>query len=720
MSIYSLKTREKAKPTGLNDQIEQIRAFAADNAGLTNSEVTSAALATESLQEHQVALFSNSVANMTAGLEKIAGSLGHTATYTRAQIDAGVVGGMISGDIPAFFRYPVKHAVAAMENMSVVTMPSVTDAFDTRTLAVESYDEKPNRDASVYTVSYNMQVARQDDFSEAFFKTIVVPPDQIGYVVDVRLVQVYDDLKRNVSGAFDNFGKRNIIRAMIDPTILKNDQTKVIPVVRAQSVLNFVDPAIIAPRSILNEGEAITTAPLKMGAPAFNLIDLSQTDTLLANGVMDRTDALDPTVALATLYVKAGDDILKFNTQNLPTAPFTNVTIGLNREMNLNFRTASLLVNANTKLIDGSAPVTLAAVAAGNYIVRLSVNVNGNIDLQTSGTSVFSNNLRVDSILNTAGEKMDLTVTPALDIVTIINAATVIGYDLYANRTNSNKRQRGQLVDTVTVRQVYNVPLRGPVSVPRPVSSDGSTDSSDLLALINITHARCSNSAVGALLAAGDTLADYVDSRDTSGLGPDTMGIGRHVVRAAYFNETLDVLTSIDSLSSHNRAQDIQQLLVSKIRDMAFRLYSDSGYKPAADQLAGGYSKPPVVLVGTDTVIVNYIMRDGDLRTLGANFDIRVVSTSDQRMKGKIAVTFVLPDGADNERPHPLQFGNMAYKPEVVSVLPISRNGATSKELTVQPSYLHIVNLPVLGFINVRNIPDAATTKIPLRTKAVV
>jgi hypothetical protein len=60
----------------------------------------------------------------------------------------------------------------------------------------------------------------------------------------------------------------------------------------------------------------------------------------------------------------------------------------------------------------------------------------------------------------------------------------------------------------------------------------------------------------------------------------------------------------------------------------------------------------------------------------------------------------------------------MVWKPELTLVLPISRNGQISKELTVSPSFTHIVNLPVLGVIEVTGITDSLN-RTPLYMKTV-
>jgi hypothetical protein len=61
-----------------------------------------------------------------------------------------------------------------------------------------------------------------------------------------------------------------------------------------------------------------------------------------------------------------------------------------------------------------------------------------------------------------------------------------------------------------------------------------------------------------------------------------------------------------------------------------------------------------------------------------------------------------------------MHFGNMAWKPELTLVLPLHRNGANSKELTVQPSFLHVTNLPIMASIVVKGISDVVAAKVPV------
>ena len=142
-----------------------------------------------------------------------------------------------------------------------------------------------------------------------------------------------------------------------------------------------------------------------------------------------------------------------------------------------------------------------------------------------------------------------------------------------AYRTNANRRQRGQLVDQTRYTQFYNVPLRSPICTLHPTAGTGVEDTSDVEALMLLTRVRIGNEAVTALLDAARLLSQYIDSRDPVGIGPDVLGVSRFFVRPTFFQETIDMNLAVDSLKSHERSEDMQSVLVNKIRDYAYRMY---------------------------------------------------------------------------------------------------------------------------------------------------
>lgn len=694
------------KPATIVGQLVEGLQHNVKDSQMVSAASTKSAISIESLNDSQRHGLTSTIQGLSTAIESIATELGLGAKMTEAQKRAGVIGGLMAGD----YRSALTHKgspMVATENAVIVQGFDSGDSLSERSFSLEAYDERENRNAVVYSIAYNMQAARQDEFGETFFPTLVLTPDQVGFGVSVNLMQVYDAVERKISGSVTDFKRKNIIRAVVDHTILKKEQTRVVPVHRAQSAANFVDGALVAASDVSIEGETIHTAPIAVGKKV-DLLGLSQTDALVAAGLMDMTDSLDPYIQLSNVYVKVGADVLKFPTLNVPMSNFTYSTQNNQSLMTMNFVSNSLLVNKNTKAVDGSALADLAAIVTGDLVVRLEINMSGTVNIQTGETQVFGNGVAVYTVQDAAGVQQDLGSGAAKAIADLIAAdGSVIGYDIQAYRTNMNRRQRGQLIDVTKFTQLYNVPLRSPITTIHPINTDGATDASDVQALITATRIRVSNEAVTALLNAASLLGAYVDARDELGNGPDVLGVGRWFVKATYFKEAVNVSASIDSIKSHERAQDMQSVLINKLRDHAYRMYRDSEYKAAADALQGGNSATPVVIIGTDPVLARYINLTGDLRTLGGEFDVRIVTTLDKRVAGKIFMTFGVFDESRNTTPNPLNFGNMIWGPELVLTANISRGNTTSKETVVQPRYAFVTHMPVMTEIDVTGVKES-------------
>lgn len=708
MTVFKKKSGNVAIQSTLGRMVAMLQEQVG-NQQMVTSALGKSALSMESIDDSAMHALTTVSGQLEAALESISMDLGISKLTTQAQSQAATIAGVLAGDYKGFMARKQDALGVSTEAIGVV-MSNASDALSERAFGLEAYDERENRNAVIYSIAYNYQAARQDEFGETFFPTITLTPENVGFGITVNLMMVYDGYERKISGTFEDFKKRNIIRAVADASVLKKDATKITPAYRAQNADKFA--VGFAPTAVVIEGESIPTAPLAFGKK-LDLLALSQTDALMSTGTMDMTDTLDPTINLLNVYAKFGADVLKFNTSNLPLSNFTFSTQNNYRVETLSFTTSSILINKATLNADGSALADLSAIVTSDYIVRLELNVTGQVNIETGETQVFGNHVSVHSVHDVDGNALDMTVGAVATLVGVINAGVLAGYDLQAFRTNANRRQRGQFVDVTRYTQLYNVPLRSPITSIHPATVDGQTDASDVQALVTATRIRTSNEAVTTLLATAQLLSEYVDSRDVAGVGPDLLGVGRFFVRPAFMQESIDMLAMIDSIKSHERAADIQAVLVNKLRDMAYQLYRDSEYKAAADALAGGIAPVPEVIIGTDPVIARYLNVTGDLRTLGGEFNVRIVSTLDTRMKGKIAMAFGVMDETRNTQPNPLNFGNMVWAPELVLTANLSRGNTYSRETVVQPKFLFVVNTPIMGLLQVSGIP-ATLNKVPV------
>ena len=709
-NLFSAKTGRQEDTSYTGKVLSAVRTVLNDVKSTTSLVEVSRNLGLESMNDGMIGQLNTALQTMEQRTASMVARLGIEGISTQQQ-SSMVAAAIASADLRTFAGRGL--SMESIEGAKgVVGSAVMSDAFANRLPAMEAYDESNNRDSVVYTVAYNFLAAKQNDFGEAFYPTHVVSNDNVGVTVSLRLIQVYDDIKRNVNGALARFNRKNIVKALIDSTILKNEMTRVVPVVRPASLANFVDPALVPAAAVVLEGESINTAPLKVGVE-MDIIGLSQTDTLLAAGIMDRTDGLDRSINLQNVYIQVGADVLSYNVSNLATSNFLAQPQENYKRHALNFNSHSLVVNKSKKRADNTNLVELADVVTEDLILQLKINMTGTVNIEEGGLVVYGNSVKIEKAFDANGVELALTHAKVAPLVTKFATAEIFGYTLKAYRNNLNKRQRGQLLDTTYQNQTWTLPLRSPVSVIRPPNADSQTDSGDLASLVAATFVRTSNEAVTTLLETAALLKEFVDSRVPTSLAPDLFGVARELVEPTYIGETLDVNAVINSVSSHEKAADIQAVLAQKIRDIGSRLYRDSGFQAVVETKVAGIDGEPTIIVGTDPMTARYLMVDGDTRLTGPTFNYKVVTTSDERMQGKLVIALGYPDQTEGTL-NPIHFGYMLWSPEATIVIPQARGDQISKELTVMPRFRHITNVPVMGMVEVKNIPDVVSKKISI------
>jgi hypothetical protein len=490
---------------------------------------------------------------------------------------------------------------------------------------------------------------------------------------------------------------------------LENYLTKGIPVLRSSgadaNTDKFVDVTDVPSwTENLGVGVSVPTAALKVDTKV-DLIGLSQTNELLQSGVMGPTDALDTYIVLEKVYVKVTDgtntDVFVLNVKSLPGSTFTYAPQGNYRKMILALDSDSVVMSsANTKL-SGAALAVLDELAT--HSARLSLNISGSASLDKGDGVVNKGHLSLVALRNAQGQLV--TGSTFNTLAGKIADCEILGVKLEYYRANTNLRQRGQLVDTQTEYRVIPVNYSAPLGILAPTSRDPSDENAALQTLIMTNNVRISNEAVRSLMRTLTDLKGYKAVADASGNLPEISAIGHFLVKPVYFEETIELDKVVNTLRSQDKFKDIRAALVEKIRYYATEMFRTSEYAAAMAVLTGGTAARPTVIVGTDQLLFNYLTQDGDIRTLGEGFDVKIVSTLATEMTGKIVISFGVFDNTRNTSVNPLQFGHMLYSPEVVVNLPISRDGQTSKELTVTPRVYHYNSLPVVTLLNVSDLP---------------
>ena len=639
---------------------------------------------------------------------------------TFAQESAAVLAGLAASDVKSVQSWAMGASIAAVATAKdAIVVGATGNGVLEKRLGMEAYDERENKNVQAYSMAYNLQATENVPFVRTFYPTVVISHDQVGISLTARNLFVMDAIERQANGDLNKFNAKNVVRAIIDHTILDSDTTAIVPVYRKAVVADpatdtfqyFVDDVV--PQDIEVGGATVKTAPLKMGAEV-SLLGVSQTDAMLRKGVSDDTDAVD-TFSLTSLTLKfgtgAGAELIDFDVTGLPTTDANAAVQGHARQLQLNFETNDLSIKSGLLTRAGAAS-TILNTALGQNVARIGVVVNGKI-LQDKGDTVMNAGaLNLRSVSDATGQSLGLTGALANTLRGILATAVVVGYNFKSNRTNSNRLELGKLLYSQAQNYLYVCPLLSPITARRPVMAGDAGDQQSVSDLVGLVRARACNMGTTAILEARDLLEAHASTPDVVHQRPDVFGPASKQVVPQFLSQSVNVADDLDSLRTSERRTDVQALLVNKLRDMGARLFTNSGMGPALDYFYGGTYSKPVLLVACDPVVHSYLVRDGDSRVAGEQFDIIITENYDARMEGRILMSFGRSEALTSGGYEQMHFGNLIYRPELTVMLPNTRESRQSFEMTVTPSMRFINNLPVMGELVVTGIEAAVGGKV--------
>lgn len=602
----------------------------------------------------------------------------------------------------------------------------IEDMVDVDNISQEAFDGQTINSAVYFSVVYNLLASKQDEFGETFFPTITIDPTSSGASIEARVINLYDAVTRSVSGSADKgkFNKKSIVKAITDPSILSVDKNLLVPVLRTESEAVLVKEL----KSVnTDKGESIETAPIKMGT-SVSILGVSQTDAQLAKGVMDNTDALDRRVQVQDVFFditgrNAADDAditetFKVNIASMPHSNFTYSTQDHNKDLSMSFSTEGIVVNtASSKLWNGAGSEVLAQLPS-NYNVRLAVVMHGNGNTQHGDIAVYTSEVKVIEIKDAGGNIVASTDPIYAQIAAVFATINFKAYTVEAYTTNSNIRQRGQLVGVDIHNQIYTVPVRSGVTVLKTVgnSNDTDNDATYLASQVTFTGIKMSLEAVNTLVNFSSTLRNITLNGSVKDV--HVLGVARFFVDAYYNETTINIADNVDSRRSGERSEDIKALLVSRIKDEVAKMYTDSNYGVARTVLQGANSGNIQVIIGTDNRIAQYLTAGDGKVEIGKGYDVKVVTTANPLIAGKMFTTFGDSSSTKNEKVNPLGFGCTFWSPELSLDVVANRGGSIVRELSTMPRFLHVAQLPIMSVMNITGI-ETSLGKITTNFKTV-
>lgn len=603
-------------------------------------------------------------------------------------------------------------SVPSSDNPNVI---SVKPAFDgpfgsigATTVATENYNEKSQRDFRVVSAMYNLSAARQDPFAEAAYPTVVVNPTEGGVTQNVTYIAVMQDKFHETTGALLDNGEVNMVEAYRDPSILEDKSNVLYPVVAKDDSNKHLFSSIVTPTSVEDDhGITLETAPLKVNIGKYNLIGISNFALLKQSNLLDISDTIDTALRLKYVYVKLSDSqVVRFMTERLPTAVFTPALVDDTRKANLNFSSEDLLLKVDTTTVDKTAHPALTEIASRGWTVHLSVDVSGQISLSKGETNLMASPARVARVVDSSGQKLNPADPSVKAVIDALGDMEIDSINLDARFTNTNRRKRGQLIQTRTYQFRYPIPMLSPITCPTSTMDEGGPGEV-VKALTVGVNIRNSANAVTRMLNYVAQLRDVTSGGLSKPSFNRVEGALSIMMRPTYRYQALDLRNAIDTIRSKDRYEDVCATILNTVRSMLYPAYRDSNIEAAFRTVTGNADEKPKFILLTDQEIGHYLMTKGDPRALGAYFDFEVVTTNNINFDGKL---LVIPTRKSAKEDDILNWGQFYYVPTIIADLPIARNGQISREIAAVPFNLHINNIPFALELDVTGLREVMGT----------
>lgn len=644
---------------------------------------------------------------------------------------AGAAGAMLASSqesYMAYLRNPLAGDAPAGVKMLDTGVTAVAVSSERMTYAKEAYDTNNSRSMMAMSAQFNIAATGQDTFNQAFWELTLLEPSQAIATITTHVLHIVKDAQhRNDLSARENWGDLNILAARVVPGVLDNESLSLIPVYietgapETQTKDYFVDKAKVPTQSVVIAGEEVKTSFLKFGNRIQSYMKLATPAHILKEGVLDLTDTMDGAISLSEVAFEIDGKVVAWgNLNNRGGTSFMGAQTGDSERLILNMDTTFALT-ADSK--DASGVVLAGLSFLGQNVLHLRMSVNGSIIRDKTTVSVDASDLSVDMITDANGDVLARTSSLYTDAATLIKASAKLGYKLSARRSNTNARVRGIPLQERAYTIGVNVPRRTPISV---ISSATSTEINAEQEINRATNnlaaavkAQCDAIGVTSLLDYFDQLNAHVGSGRARAYdfdSSDTLGAARLLVQPSVINMDLDLQDVVATLNSSDKPEDMQAFLLTNIRQAALELLRTGRLQAAYDMQYPAEAVKPVVVVGTDPVISNWLVKDGDPRTFGADFEFKVVDTLIRNMKDTILIGFRDPK---NPQESVLQTGRLFYAPEIVTNANIQRNGAFNRETTVHPRYVHVPQLPLMARIRITGLSEFLASRTAITTETV-
>lgn len=673
---------------------------------IDRSEVTSSLISLESLSSekfNETVSISKEIEQQLMATPYFGKMLSKMPTEMReVAIEAAVVTMMCKGD-PAAYHQSAREPVADV-NVKLVNPNNGYNAYR-NDYTLEGFEPHSPNQFLAQSVYVNAMVAVQGGYEEAFFPIQIIPATTNGVDVAVSVPKVYQAGSRDTAGSKYNISKTNIIKALVDSSVLENDTTKIVP-----RATNDTTPATLvqsgagqwANTAVVIGGETVNTRAILTNTPDVDIIGLSNTTVI---GTQDETDVLDPTVNVGKLFTalslndgsitrvaRFGFDVssqpgslLQAAAQDSKHAYLTTFTASV--VLAPGYSEAGYFASVGAKeTFESDVEGILSGGSLSKIIIRAQVTARANIEYGNMDVSVA----------NITIEYYDLDGVQVAMPGGWTVSATIPGFYPAARKTNSNFRTRGTIIDSTTVVNYrFPVPLQSPFISQQAVGAQVNTS---VEGLAHAERIRNNNNAVKALLGIEELL------KAGNGLPVNSPTLATELyINPTYVAKELDLDQVVVRMASKDSMDDLRGAFQIAIQTVVDQMLQDSNYLAALEFTTGNNNDYEVIVV-TDSRIYPWIMESGDSRTLGSNRKFKITQSLNESIKDKIYIS--LRRSTRDGQISPMDFGCFLYTPALTHTVQVSRNNRINTEIHTIPRNAYYVTLPILGRVDVLNMVE--------------
>lgn len=634
---------------------------------------------------------------------------------------------------------------------------------DNLKLTGENFSESVNAGTLTrYAVTFHASAQRQEAAVEAAYQTLLLPIDQLGVHITVRVNTVIRNAFHEISGSLFNLARENVLNALVHPEDFFANQTKVIPVYidsNAENAAHFVSPILATPRVInydrvpkdqLTEQELkanqYRTNYLKLGE-AHNIIGLAQPTQALNGGQRSMVDTINPAVFLKEiLFVHldpaAPTDLTKAETfayevGEISSAYAVESFSADSRDVQFNFYTKQLCFSPRNLLemnSDGSikayktangkpAPRTEKLIYANpadistHLRVEFGVSISGRLSLSMGTAELTATRVTLNGVTNVDVRNPIRYNDGSPEWIAAqeyINSLVAVGVDIDATFENLGAREYGTRIDSVDMRHYIETSMHPPITAIGQIASNNQeTIQQDRFATLQF-HAFALQSGRGI-----EHIKKHFERLDREYRGETrlemrpvtTLGVASYNVNPFYRYAEFDVADLVAAEKTHELVDELRAFITNITCRWAAEAETESRFQIWRDCNYGGQAPAPTVLFINDPILNPYLYTPGDTRMLGDRYPFLTYQTYNHEFRGKLAMLFVDPSN-NNGGPNNLSHGNTLSKAEVVMKLPVWRNGSTIMELGLAQCFRHISHLPLGCEIEIKNVDKLLTNKV--------